>query len=440
MKTAFYFVLFILNFQSFEGILTSTENEFYLFKKDLIEVRNFQNELLKKISFDSQSKEMIDFESVNDYNFFIDKKNEFYIVQKSGGLVFKSINNKIKRIDKSYDHDMTNFSDVFIKNDTIFKFGGYGYWGARNFFTFFCQKALEWEYYKTNQSILPDGIFDFNSSLIDNHYYVSNGRFVDTSNRLNDQIINKEIWRFDFLSKTWINLGTSNIPKFNLFHNTSLGAIITSDYISKSGNPKDFFFVDFKNNNNSVYNNSSNLVFDHSRSFIANDTLYNLDKDLLVSISLNSIINENNLVKKSPIYLNTASLFQGLTSTGLIILLFLVSFVIFLKYKRNQMPIVSELGLRYKGISYSLDNKEKKILSLIINKKEVPSKEIYEIIKDEKLSYPQNNKKKKDIIKKLNLKLFKILKIKDFFLDKKSNDDQREIVYFTNHSKIFSRK
>ena len=104
------------------------------------------------------------------------------------------------------------------------------------------------------------------------------------------------------------------------------------------------------------------------------------------------------------------------------------------------MPIVSELGLRYKGISYSLDNKEKKILSLIINKKEVPSKEIYEIIKDEKLSYPQNNKKKKDIIKKLNLKLFKILKIKDFFLDKKSNDDQREIVYFTNHSKIFSRK
>ncbi len=440
MKTAFYFVLFILNFQSFEGILTSTENEFYLFKKDLIEVRNFQNELLKKISFDSQSKEMIDFESVNDYNFFIDKKNEFYIVQKSGGLVFKSINNKIKRIDKSYDHDMTNFSDVFIKNDTIFKFGGYGYWGARNFFTFFCQKALEWEYYKTNQSIHPDGIFDFNSSLIDNHYYVSNGRFVDTSNRLNDQIINKEIWRFDFLSKTWINLGTSNIPKFNLFHNTSLGAIITSDYISKSGNPKDFFFVDFKNNNNSVYKNSSNLVFDHSHSFIANDTLYNLDKDLLVSISLNSIINENNLVKKSPIYLNTASLFQGLTSTGLIILLFLVSFVIFLKYKRNQMPIVSELGLRYKGISYSLDNKEKKILSLIINKKEVPSKEIYEIIKDEKLSYPQNNKKKKDIIKKLNLKLFKILKIKDFFLDKKSNDDQREIVYFTNHSKIFSRK
>ena len=157
MKLTFYFVLLILNFQSFDRVLTSSDSEFYLLKNDLIEVRNFQNEVLEKISFDSQSKDMIDFDNVNDYNFFLDKENKFYIVQKSGGLVFKSINNKIKRIDKSYDHDMTNFSDVFIKNDTIFKFGGYGYWGARNFFTFFCKKTLEWEYYKTNQSIVPNG-------------------------------------------------------------------------------------------------------------------------------------------------------------------------------------------------------------------------------------------------------------------------------------------
>ena len=428
------------NFQSFERILTSSEDKFYLLKNDLIEVRNFQNEVLEKISFDSQSKNMIDFDNVDDYNFINDKKNEFYIVQKSGGLVFKSINNEIKRIDKSYDHDMTNLSDVFIRNDTIFKFGGYGYWGARNFFTFFCQKTLEWEYYKTNQSIVPDGIFDFNSSLIDDHYYISNGRYVDVNNRLNDQIINKEIWRFDFLSKTWINLGTSNIPKFNLFHNTSQGAIITSDHISKSGNSKGFFFVDFKNNNNSVYKNSSNLVFDHNRSFIANDTLYNIENDLLVKIGLYSIINQNNLIEKSPIYLNTASLFQGLTSTGLIILLVLVSFVIFLKYKRNQMPIITELGLRYKGISYSLDNNEKKILSLIINNEEASSKDIFEIVKDVKLSYPQNNKKKKDTIDKINSKIFKILNIKNFIISKKSTEDQRAIVYFTNDAKKFIKK
>ena len=91
MKLAFYFTLLILNFQSFDRVLTSSESEFYLLKNDLIEVRNFQNEVLEKISFDSQSKDIIDFNNVNDYNFFIDKKNEFYIVQKSGGLVLYKI-------------------------------------------------------------------------------------------------------------------------------------------------------------------------------------------------------------------------------------------------------------------------------------------------------------------------------------------------------------
>ena len=89
MKLTFFFALLILNFQSFDRVLISSESEFYLLKNDLIEVRNFQNEVLEKISFDSQSKDMIDFDNVDDYNFFNDKKNEFYIVQKSGGLVFK---------------------------------------------------------------------------------------------------------------------------------------------------------------------------------------------------------------------------------------------------------------------------------------------------------------------------------------------------------------
>ncbi len=82
MKLALYFLLLILNFQSFDRILTSSENKFYLLKNDLIEVRNFDNELLEKISFDSQSLDKIDLNSINDYKFFIGSKNDLYIVQK----------------------------------------------------------------------------------------------------------------------------------------------------------------------------------------------------------------------------------------------------------------------------------------------------------------------------------------------------------------------
>ena len=52
-------------------------------------------------------------------------------------------------------------------------------------------------------------------------------------------------------------------------------------------------------------------------------------------------------------------------------------------------------------------------------------------------SYPQNNKKKKDIIDKINSKIFKILNIKNFILSKKSTEDQRAIVYYTNDAKKF---
>ena len=56
MKTAFYFILLISNFQSIDRILTSSDNKFYLLKNDLIEIRNFQNELLEKINYDLQNE------------------------------------------------------------------------------------------------------------------------------------------------------------------------------------------------------------------------------------------------------------------------------------------------------------------------------------------------------------------------------------------------
>ena len=87
LKLTFYFLLLILNFQSFDRVLTSSDSEFYLLKNDLIWARNFQNEVLEKISFDSQSKDMIDFDNVNDYNFFIDKENKFYMVQNQGSCI-----------------------------------------------------------------------------------------------------------------------------------------------------------------------------------------------------------------------------------------------------------------------------------------------------------------------------------------------------------------
>jgi hypothetical protein len=104
------------------------------------------------------------------------------------------------------------------------------------------------------------------------------------------------------------------------------------------------------------------------------------------------------------------------------------------------MPQLSELGFRYNGVNYILDTKEKAILNLILSNDEVFSQKIFDAVEEANLSYPQNNKIKLDSINSLNNKLFKILGINEFIESKKSKEDQRVLVYFTNHKSRFSKK
>jgi hypothetical protein len=80
---------------------------------------------------------------------------------------------------------------------------------------------------------------------------------------------------------------------------------------------------------------------------------------------------------------------------------------------------------------------EKNVIEVLISKDEVFSQEIYDIVENKNLSYPQNNKIKNEIIKKLNIKLEKILGIKKFIKSKKLPEDARVLVYYTEDSDLF---
>ena len=126
---------------------------------------------------------------------------------------------------------------------------------------------------------------------------------------------------------------------------------------------------------------------------------------------------------------------MGLSSFTLVALL--LSVILFLKYRQNQKPRITQLGLRFKGTSYDMLDSEKNIIKAIISKEEVMSQEIYDLVENENLSYPQNNKIKNDTIKKINNKLEKILGIKEFIKSKKLPEDARVLVYFTEESDLF---
>ena len=83
---------------------------------------------------------------------------------------------------------------------------------------------------------------------------------------------------------------------------------------------------------------------------------------------------------------------------------------------------------------------EKNIINAILFKEEVLSQEIYDIVENDNLSYPQNNKIKNDTIKKINNKLEKVLGVKEFIKSKKLPEDARVLVYYTEDSDLFYKK
>ena len=424
-----------------ERLLTTTKNFFiFLDEKNDIKIYDHQGKLNSSTHIPNALKKescirdfLTDSES-NSVAFFYQKDGDFKVVSIGGGSVFESINDTLVRIDNSFNHRMTHQSAVFIQNDTIFKFGGYGYWSNRNFMTFYDNKTKEWEYYNTNTILTPPPVASIKHSLIDNEFYFLQGdKSINAAKASRNP--NKEIWKFSFKDRKWTNFGLSKLPLYEnsvkIDDNKFLAKTRNGSYITVSLNENKFNFVD---------TNQTTFNLNYFNSIIVKDTLYQLSKNnVIIKSPINQIFFNSNSIDSSDksIYLRSLELFNklGLTTFSLVVLIIIS--LIFLKYRRNQRPRIDELGLRYKGVNYKLSKCEAQMIRCVLNQKEVSSQFFYDIVENPELSYPQNNKIKNDAIKKLNDKLEKILNIKDFIQSKKLEEDGRVLVYFSSQKQIF---
>ena len=90
----------------------------------------------------------------------------FYFVQNIGGLVLELNNNDLTRIDKSFNHKMQIASTIFKYNNEIYRYGGYGFFSARELIVKFDFKTNEWESIKVNSELIPTARFS-NAFTID---------------------------------------------------------------------------------------------------------------------------------------------------------------------------------------------------------------------------------------------------------------------------------
>ena len=132
-------------------------------------------------------------------------KDTFYFIQNTGGLVLKLKNNVLERIDNSFNHKMQINSSIFKYNNQIYRYGGYGYFSARDFMVKFDFGTREWESIKVNDDKYPIGRFDNFYTLNDHDLIVIGGRTVDKLDREKRNILN-DIWKFSFNKMKWTHL------------------------------------------------------------------------------------------------------------------------------------------------------------------------------------------------------------------------------------------
>ena len=442
LSTLFVFISNIFFSFDNQNLIFNTGSEFIFYTKNYFNIYSFDGTL--KNSF-FVSDEIIKDLKPNLHEKIFSKRFKIFtkefdnikIVSVGGGQVYKVVNDTLKREDFSFNHKMSFGSAVFVKNDTIYKFGGYGFWSSRNFFTYFDNSSKEWEFHASNSMLLPPPIHNFNYILLDDEFIITNGYSPNVNTGIKYQKVS-DIWKYNFTDRKWDNLGVSNLPKYD-----NIIEIDNHVFYARKLNTLNFIYVDYLNNIfYDVETANTSIPINGLNSIIKGDTLYAFKDGNFLKKPYRELIYTSKRVGsiEKRIYLRSIELINGLGLSSFTLVALLFSCILFLKYRQNQKPRLTQLGLRFKGTSYGMQESEKNIIEAIISKDEVMSQEIYDLVENKSLSYPQNNKIKNDTIKKINNKLEKILGIKEFIKSKKLPEDARVLVYYTEDSDLFYKK
>jgi len=132
-----------------------------------------------------------------------------YQIQKQGKGIYDLI-----RLDSTF-YAGSNFGCInLLYKDTLFQFGGTGFWNIKNHFTFYSKKTHEWEFFTTKQPLpvyqSPEkGIIHYTDQEKGKLYLSNSINRLEFPASLNTSLTDT-CSVFDFKEKTWKNLGRIN--------------------------------------------------------------------------------------------------------------------------------------------------------------------------------------------------------------------------------------
>lgn len=349
-----------------------------------------------------------------------------HLTSNRGGLVYRVEKDTTIRIDRSFQHRKQSKASQFVYRDTLFRYGGYGFWRANNFFTYFDKTTKEWEYYPFEGFQFPPEAFGAPCFLLGDTFYSFGGTEVDKFTGLAGQK-NNDIWKFDFRTRKWTSLGKTavNLSPYKIVQKDSLFYLF--------GHPQKTdqnLLVDLRNNQARFYKQSltSANINKNEPAFFRGDSLYYYKDNILYSAFLSeNIFNSPQQVES--LFFDQRALFTNLTYIALFTFAILIVSYLWITYQRMRAPRLVRGGIRNNFDFFPLREEEELILGLLQSKLTATTEDILNLIGREELSNSQNNKRKADAIVEIN-NLMKQLVGKTIIKTRKDPTDKRQVIYY----------
>ena len=344
--------------------------------------------------------------------------------------VFLIQNDSLIRVDKSIDSRVTINAYIFELNDTVIKYGGYGFWSQRNFTYYFDNSSFEWEYYRLNFKDDLEGSFSGSVNSLKNDVIFYGGKKVNPQNEV-EQIPSEEVVKFDYNQRKLFKLG---LLKFDVLEKKLL---TTSNDIS-------FFYDD-----NYLYKIEpfKNLIFKYNKSPLINDVIkssYIEDKNVFKIEKMFEKRMGNEIITLDGDFLNYPIEEFRLYNTPFNYLIILIPisilpilFLILIYTKENS--VIYNGFLIHNKSRYPFESTDIELLKQVLTNKSINLNEVYDIYKKSELSYGHNTRVCNEKIDRLSIQIKSIFKLNNEPFEKKKSikDRRQKILYISDEfSKI----
>lgn len=356
----------------------------------------------------------------------------FYFISNTGGFVYRWHNDKLERIDHSYDHRSQMMSSIFTYGKKIYRYGGYGFFDARNFFTFFDIESNEWEVEIIDEQILPLGSYDSKFFVDENYFYKIGGKTTDPFDRTKSSPL-KDVWRFNLIDNTW-----EHLLNFDYFETLTFSK---NDFVMNNK----FYFI----NQNQLYAfNLENNTFEQISNFplieklVKNYPIFSKDTNLFyftsssneekqISVNKYSTVGNFRVERQINTRNNTSSIIWivGFLTVSLMTFNF-ISILNKKRKKEKNIIFVTKNSINRGKKKIEIDDIEQQILQFFHKSNPISITQIISLLDSKEITYSQKLRLKDKIISDLNTKI-KILLESEINPIKKQKDskDSRIRVY-----------